>query len=143
MNNGTKLTAAATLAIAGISAIGGSYAWFQTGSGNQPALIGAGSILSAIGFVTALHHWLQSEGTGPGSSVGWALAAPMFLPGCGAFLMASLLVVAGIFCLSHPSSGRGPSIGAWASRWLRWPASASATHTPPYKTTEPAANLAP
>ena len=105
MNNGTKLTAAAVLATAaavlataGIGAIAGGYAWFPMGSGSQLALVGAGSVLSAIGFVTAMHHWMQSEATGHGSAIRWTLTDPMLLPSCGAVLIAGLLVMAGIFC---------------------------------------------
>ena len=99
MNTGGKFTIAAALTIAGLGAIMAGNGWLPTGNGNQWMLTAIGSVLSAIGIVTALRHWLQSEGAEPRYSAGWALTDPMFMPSCGTFLIATIQVIAGVFCV--------------------------------------------
>lgn len=98
MSSRTKLTLAAVLIIAGIGAIAGGYAWFSIGSGSQLTMVLIGSIMTTIGAVTALQHWIQSADAGTGS-FWWMLTDPTLSPGCGAILIASLQIIAGVFCL--------------------------------------------
>lgn len=100
MTTPLKLTIAAALTIAGFIAIMAGNGWLPAVDSHQWALITVGSFLSATGMATALQHWFHSTNAGPGSSVGWALAKPMFMPGCGAILIATIQTIVGVFSVT-------------------------------------------
>ena len=99
MTGRTQLIIAALLAIAGVAAIAGGYAWFTMGSGPQLTLVCGGSLITAVAMAIAVRRWAKSEAEGSGSAAWWALTDPTATPGCGAILHSILLCIAGLACV--------------------------------------------
>lgn len=99
MTGRTQLITAVALAVAGIGAIAGGYAWFPMGSGPQLTLVCGGSLFTAVAMAIAIRRWAKSEAEGSGSAAWWALTDPTASPGCGTILMSILLSIAGLACV--------------------------------------------